>query len=147
MGTVCKEVSIPLNKTDAEPRLKRRAKRKLLNRSKRPPNEGWRLNDEKFDELNKAYRFTMEGYCYPLGFNGHRKLPFYSENNVLLDHDGSKQSIYCNPSWSLAIKREEHPRACHSKSLLDTKLVIVLPDWPKFKAVTKELKRIKKRCL
>ena len=54
-----------------------------------------------------------------------------------------KQSIYCNPPWSLAIKCGEHLRACHSKSPLDTKLVIVLPDWSKFKAVTKELKLIK----
>ena len=37
----------------------------------------------------------------------------------------------------------EHIRACHSKSPLDTKAVIVLPDWPKFKAVAKELKLIK----
>jgi len=37
----------------------------------------------------------------------------------------------------------EHLRACHSKSPLDTKAVIVLPNWPKFKAVIKELKLIK----
>jgi len=37
----------------------------------------------------------------------------------------------------------EHLRACHSKSPLDTKAIIILPDWPKFKAVTKELKMIK----
>ena len=38
----------------------------------------------------------------------------------------------------------EHLRACHSKSSLDTKAVIILPYWPKFKAVTKELKLIKR---
>ncbi len=37
----------------------------------------------------------------------------------------------------------EHLRACHSRSPLDTRAVIVLPDWPKFKTLTKELKLIK----
>ena len=36
-----------------------------------------------------------------------------------------------------------HLRACHSKSLLDTRAIIGLPNWPKFKAVTRELKLIK----
>jgi hypothetical protein len=34
---------------DIEPRLKRMVKCKLLTRSKRPPTDGWRLNDEEFD--------------------------------------------------------------------------------------------------
>jgi len=68
-------------------------KRKLLNRSKRPLANDWRLNDESFDELNLTYRFTLKGCCDPLGFNVHRKLPFYSENDCLLDYDVSKQSI------------------------------------------------------
>ena len=46
LGTISKEVSIPLDKRDVEPRLKRMVKRKLLNRSKRTPTDGWRLNDE-----------------------------------------------------------------------------------------------------
>ncbi len=79
-----------------------------------------------------------------MGLNGHRNLHFYSEQNSLLDCDVSGQSIYCNPPWLLAIKCVEHLRACHSKSTLDTKEVIILPDWPKFKAVTKELKLIKR---
>jgi hypothetical protein len=79
-----------------------------------------------------------------LGLNGRWNLPFYSEQISLLDHDVSGRSIYCNPPWSLAIKRVEHLRACHSKSPLDTKAVIILPDWPKFKALTKELKLIKR---
>ena len=37
----------------------------------------------------------------------------------------------------------EHLHACHSKSPLDTKAVVVLPYWPKFNAVTKELKLLK----
>ena len=77
-----------------------------------------------------------------MGLNGHRNLPFYSEQNSLLDHDVSGQSINCNPPW--IIKCVEHLRACHSKSPLDThKAVIVLPDWPKFKAVTMEFKSTK----
>ena len=118
-------------------------KSKILNCSKRPPADGWRLNDKEFEELNKTYKFTLEGYCDPLGFNGHIKLPFYLENNSILYHDDSKQSIYCNPPQPLAIKRAKHLRARHSKSPLYTKAVIVLSGWPKFKAVTKELKLIK----
>ena len=78
-----------------------------------------------------------------MGLKGHRNLPFYSEQNSLLDHDVPGQSICCNPPWSLAIKCVEHLRACHSKSRLDTKAFIFLPDWPKFKAITKEFKLIK----
>ena len=37
-----------------------------------------------------------------------------------------------------------HLRACHSRSSLDTRAIIVLPDWPKLKAVTRELKLIKR---
>ena len=43
----------------------------------------------------------------------------------------------------LDIKCVEHLRACHSKSPLDTKAVIVLTEWPKIKEETKELKLIK----
>jgi hypothetical protein len=67
---------------------------------------------------------------------------FYSEQNSLLDHDISSELIYCNPPWSLAMG-VEHLRACHSRAPLDTRAIIVLPDWPKFKAITKELKLIK----
>jgi len=115
-----------------------------LNCRKRSTIDGWRLSDKEIDELNIIYNFTLEGCCHPLGLNGYRNLPFYSDQNSLLDHDASGQSIYCNPPWSLAITCVEHLRACHSKSLLDTKAIIILPDWPKFKAVTKELKLIKR---
>jgi hypothetical protein len=76
LGIVRKEVSISLNKRDIEPRLKRMVKRKLFNRSKRPPTYGWRLIDEEFDELNTTYRFTLYRCCDPLGFNGHTQLYF-----------------------------------------------------------------------
>ena len=38
----------------------------------------------------------------------------------------------------------EHLRACHSKSPLDTKAIVILAYSPKIKAVTKELKFIKR---
>ena len=71
-------------------------KRKLLNRSKRPPTDGWRLNDEEVDKVNKTYKFTLEGCCDRLGFNDLRTLPFYAENHYLIDHDVSKQLICCS---------------------------------------------------
>ena len=86
----------------------------------------------------------MEGCCDSLGLNGHKGLPFYSEHIFLQDHNGSGQSIYCSPPWSLAIQCVEHLRACDSRSPLDSRAVIVLPYWPKFEAITKELKLIKR---
>jgi hypothetical protein len=141
LGVVSKECPHPLKERDVGHKLKRIVTRKFLNRRKRPTTDGWRLNDKEFDELNRTCSFTLEGFCDPLGLNGHPNLSFYSEQNTLLDHDVSGQSIYCNPPW-LAIKCVERLRACHSKSPLDTKEVIVLPYWPKFKAITKELKLI-----
>jgi len=58
--TVSKEASIPSIKRDVEPRSKQMVKLKLLNHSKRPPTDGWKINDAEFDELNKIYRFTLE---------------------------------------------------------------------------------------
>jgi hypothetical protein len=75
--------------------------------------------------------------------NGLKSLPFYAEQNSLLDHDFSRQSIYCIPSWPLAIRCVTHLRACHSRLPLDNRAVIVLPDRPTFKAITKELKLVK----
>ncbi len=60
-------------------KVKRFVKRKLTNRGKRPPTDGWRLNDTKFNKLHAVYKFTVEGCCDTLGLNGHMKLPFYSE--------------------------------------------------------------------
>ena len=61
-----------------------------------------------------------------------------------MDHNVSGQSVYCSPPWSLAIQCVEHLRVCHSRSPLDTRAAVVLPDWPKVKALTKELKLIKR---
>jgi hypothetical protein len=140
LGAVSKENSLPLKETNVGHKLKRIITRKLLNRRKRPTTDRWRLSDKEFVELKKIYNCTLEGCCDPLGLIGHRSLLFYSEQNSLLDQDVSGQSIYCNPPWSLAIECVQHLRACHSKSPLDTKAVIILPYCPKFKAVTKELK-------
>jgi hypothetical protein len=130
-----------MKERDVGHKLKRIVTRKLLNRRKRQPTDGWRLlSDKEFNEFNRMYSFTLGGCCESLGLNGHRNLPFCSEHNSLSNHDVSGQSIFCNPLGSLAIKCVEHLRACHSKSLLDTKAAIVLPNCPKFKAITKEFK-------
>jgi len=126
-----------------ESRVKRNIKRTFLSRSKRPPSDGWKLNDKKFDEHHSIFKFTVEECCDFLGLNVHKWLPVYSKENSLLDHNETGQSVYCNPPWSLVVQCVEHLRACHSKSPLDTKVIVVLPDWPKFKTITKELKLIK----
>ncbi len=94
LGVVSKENPHPLKETDVGHKSKRIITRKLLNRRKRPTADGWRLSDNEFDELNRIYSFTLEGCCNPLGLNGHRNLPFYFEQNSLLDHDVSVQSIF-----------------------------------------------------
>jgi hypothetical protein len=143
LGFLGKEHQHPFKERDVGHELKRIVTRKLLNRRKRPTIDGWRLSDKEYGELIRVYIFTLEGYCDPLNLNGHRNLPFYSEQNFLLGHDVSGQSNYDSPPWSVAINCVEHLRACHSKSRLDTKAVNILPNWSKFKAVTKELKLIK----
>ncbi len=70
--------------------VKRIVKRKLASRSKRPPTDGWRLNDTEFDKLHTFYKFIVEGCCDALGLNGHKYLPLYSEQNSILDHDVSR---------------------------------------------------------
>ena len=42
--------------------------------------------------------------------------------------------MYCNPPWSLAIQYVEHVSTFHAKSPINTKVVIVLQDWPQFNA-------------
>ena len=81
----------------------------------------------------------LEGCCDALGLNVHRNLTLYFEQISISDHGVSAQSVYYSPPWLLTIECLEHLRACHSKSPLDNKAVIFLPDKPKFKAITKEL--------
>ena len=40
------------SRKNVESRVKRKVKRKLLNRSRRPTTDGWRLNDNEFDKLH-----------------------------------------------------------------------------------------------
>ncbi len=75
---------------NVESRVKRIVKRNLASRSKRPPTDGWRLNDTEFDQLHTLYIFIVEGCCDALGLNSHMNLPFYSEHISLLDHDVSR---------------------------------------------------------
>jgi len=124
-GTV-RQVSHPFVKS-VDPRVKRLKARRLSNRKKNLPTNGWRLNDVEFEKLDKLYHFTVEGCCDPSGLNRHGTLPFYSELNSLLDNDVSGESIYCNPPWSLAVACVQHKRACHAKAPMDTKAVIVSP--------------------
>ena len=121
LGDVNKESPYPLIEKDVEQKMKRIVTRKLFNHRKRPPTDGWRLNDNEFEELNITYSFTLEACCDPLGLSGHRNLPFYSEQKKKKYHDVSGQSIYCNPPCSLAIKCVENIRACHSFSPLNMK--------------------------
>jgi len=53
LGAVGKEV--PHSRKNVESRVKRNIKRNFLCRSKRPPTDGWRLNDKEFDELHSTY--------------------------------------------------------------------------------------------
>ena len=60
-----------------------------------------------------------------------------------MNQNVSGQSVYCNPPWPLAIQCVKHLRACYSRSPLDNRAIVVLPDWSKFKT-EKELKLIKR---
>ena len=120
LGVVSKENPHHLKETDVGHKLTRIITRNSLNCRKRPTIDRWRLSDKEFDEIYKIYSFTLEGCCGPFGLNGRRNSPFYYEQNSLLDHVVSGQSIYCNSPWSLVSKCLEHLRACHSKLLLDT---------------------------
>jgi hypothetical protein len=46
-----------------ESRVKQNVKRKLASRSKRPPTDGWRLNDREFNQFHDRYKSTVEGCC------------------------------------------------------------------------------------
>ncbi len=79
----------PHSRMNIQSRVKRNVKRKLLIRSKKSPTDGWRLNDKEFDDLHIIYKFTFDGCCDSLGLHGHKGLPFYSDQNYLLDHNVS----------------------------------------------------------
>jgi hypothetical protein len=128
-----------LNSTNFEPSVR---KSKRLPKTHLHTN-AWRLIDSKFDSLNAIFSFTLEACCDAEGSNRHHSLPFYSEKDLFLSHDIAGQSVYCNPPWSLAVRRVEHMRTCHAKSPMNTKVVIVLLDWPQFNAATTGLKLLR----
>ena len=51
--------------------------------------------------------------------------------------------MYCNLPCSLAMQCVEHIRTCHAKSPINTKDVIILPNWPQFNAATISLKLLR----
>ncbi len=93
--------------------------------------------------MNAIFPFILEACCDLDGSNRHGSLPFYSEKDPFLSHDIARQSVYCSPPWSLAVQWVEYKRTCHAKSPMDTKAVIVLPDWPQFNAVTTGLELLR----
>jgi hypothetical protein len=119
-----------------------------VQKSKRLPKthlhtNAWRLIDSEFDTLNALFSFTIEACCDPDGTNRHGSLPFYSEKDWFLFHDMARQSVYCNPPWSLAVQLVEHMRTCHAKSPLNTKALVVFPNWPQFNAATTGLRLLR----
>ena len=141
MGTVDPQVPVPttVNSINSKPLLR---KSKRLSKTHLHTN-AWRLFDSEFDSLNALFSFTLEACCDPEGTNRHGSLPFYSEKNSFLSHDIAGQSVYCNPPWSLAVQCVEHIRNCHAKSPLNTKALIVLPNWPQFNATTTGLRSLR----
>ena len=141
MGAVEPQVPVPttVNSINSKPSLR---KSKRLSKTHLHTN-AWRIIDSEFDSLNALFSFTLEACCDPEGTNRHGSLPFYSEKDSFLSHDIAGQSVYCNPPWSLAVQCVEHIRTCHSKSPLNTKALIVLPNWPQFNAATTGLRLLR----
>ena len=134
MGAVDPQVYVPTTVNSINPKT-------LLRKSKRLPKthlhtNAWRFIDSEFNSLNALVSFTLEACCDPDGTNRHVSLPFYSEKDSFLFHDIAGQSVYCNPPWYLAVQCVEHIRNCHAKFPLNTKALIVLPNWPQFDATT-----------
>jgi hypothetical protein len=86
--------------------------------------------------VNALFSFNLEAFCDPYGFNRHCLLHFHFTKDSFLNHDIAGQYVHCNPPWSLALHFVEQIRTCHAKSPMNTKGVIVLPDWPHFNAAT-----------
>ncbi len=86
----------------------------------------------------------MEGCCDSLDLNDHKSLPFYSSRILyLIVMSRVSQSIATLRSQWLSNVVNIYVLATLDHLYLDTRAVIVLPDWSKCKAVTKELKLIK----
>ena len=141
MGSVDSQVTVPtiVNSNNSEPHVrkpKRRPKTHLhIN--------AWRLIDSEFDFFNAIFYFNLEACCDPAGSNRHGSLPFYYEKDSFLSYEIAGQSVYCNPPWSLVVQCVEHIRTWHAKSPMNTKVVIILQDWPQFNAATSGLKLLR----
>ena len=124
MGAEDSQVLVPIimNSTNSKPlvqRLKHLPKTNLHTNA-------WRLIDSEFDSSNALFSLTIEA-CWDLdGFNRHGLLPLYFEKYCFVTRDITRQFVYCNPPWSLAIHCVEHIRTCHATSLMNTKVDIVL---------------------
>ena len=125
-------VATNVNSTYSEPHVR---KSKRLPKTHLNTN-AWRLIDSEFDSLNAIFSFTLEACCDLDGSNRHGSLPLYSKKDSFMSHYISRQSVYCNLPLSLAIKYVKHIRTCHSKSPMNTTVVIVFLYWPQFNATT-----------
>ncbi len=65
-GSNVRHVTLPFDKS-VDPTVRRLKSRRLTNRKKNLPTNGWKLNDIEFEKLNCLYHFTVEGCCDPLG--------------------------------------------------------------------------------
>ncbi len=76
-GSTVRQIALPFDKS-VDPRVRRLKARRLTNRKKNLPTNGWRLSDVEFDKLNSHYHFNVEGCCDPSGFKQarHRTLLF-----------------------------------------------------------------------
>ena len=99
----------------------------------------WRLIDSEFDALHSTFGFTLEACCDPKGLNGHANLPFCSEVDSFLDRNVTGQRIFLNPPWKYAMKFVHHVRQCHAQDPTNTMAIVVLPNWPCFSNITKDL--------
>jgi hypothetical protein len=141
MGAADPQVSVPttINSVNSKPSVRKSKRRPKMHFH----TNAWRLIDSEFDSLNALLSFTLEACCDLDGTNRHGSLPSYSEKDSLLSHAIAGQYVYCNPPWSLAVQCIEHIRTCHSKSPLDTKALIVLPNWPQINAATTGLRLLR----
>ena len=93
---------IDRNNTNSKIENRKPVRKRNLTLKKNLPTDGWRLVDAEFDKLHALFNFTLEACCDPLGLNGHHNLPYCSQNDSFLLKDVSKESVFCNPPWSLA---------------------------------------------
>jgi len=122
-----------------KPRIQREHTTKLSRTTTESRNKDWRLIDSEFDTLHNTFGFTLEACCDPKGLNGHANLPYCSELDSFLDRNVTGQRIFLNPPWKNAAKFVQHVRNCHAEDPINTMAIVVLPNWPCFSPITKDL--------